>query len=83
MTLGDLFMEARQYGLVRLSTMDDGTYHCSIKFNTIQHTALEARSTFKEATPEAAIKAAIIAAQSIVDSIQSMAAKMPERKMIC
>lgn len=77
--LGELFREARQYGRVRLSTQETGCYYACIEFDTIKHTTLEAKSSFKEKTPDAALKAAIKAAQTIVDSISNIA---KERKLI-
>ena len=77
--LGELFRTARQYGRVRIFTLEDGAYHCCIQFNSIKHTALEAKSDFKQPTPEDALRAAIIAAESIVDSVSSIKREQQKR----
>lgn len=63
--LGELFYEARQYGLVRLSTWTDGRYIARIEFASIDHTTLEADSGFVD-TPENALRIAITAAKEVV-----------------
>jgi len=78
--LSELFRLARRYGLVYIYTSKDGTYSCTIKFNTIDHTELDAKSGFNHNTPEAAVEAAIKTAQKIVESISNM--KLPERKWL-
>ena len=77
LNLGQLFTMARWYGRVRIMTMESGTYHATIEFNSVAHTKLEASSDFKATTPEDALRQAITAAQAIVDSITGMA-KRPE-----
>ena len=80
--LGELFLIARDYGRVRIHTMDDGGYYACIEFNTIDHTSLEAKSSFHEKTPEDAVRAAIVSARKIVDSILEMTRTIPVRKLI-
>lgn len=80
--LSDLFRTARQYGLVRIHTLDDGKYYCCIVFNTMKHTQLEAKSDFNQLTPEDAVKMAIKTAQSIIDSINKMSETLPQRKLL-
>jgi hypothetical protein len=67
--LSELFREARQYGLVRVVTSDDGSYYCNIEFSTIKHTRLQAESGWKHKTPEEAVAKAISVAKEIVNSI--------------
>lgn len=71
-----LWDKARQYGFVRLSTLEDGTYFCSIKFNTISHVTLEAKSDFNHITPEDALTTAINRAIEIVNSISQPIAEL-------
>ena len=78
--LSSLWRIARQYGRVRLFTNADGTYHACIVFSSLEHTALEALSDFKQMSPEAALTMAIRSAQAIVDSVSKIAA--PERKLL-
>jgi N-acetylglutamate synthase-like GNAT family acetyltransferase len=72
MTLSALFREARQYGRVRVCTMDDGKYFSYIEFNTIEHTKLEAKSRYDCLTPEEAVGKAIESAKAIVNSIRNL-----------
>lgn len=81
-SMSELWEAARQYGRVTLFTNDDGTYHAIIKFNTIAHTQLEAKSDYKRPTPESALQMAIESAQAIVESVAAVAAGLPERKRI-
>lgn len=70
--LSELWQIAQQYGRVRLFTNDDGTYHACIVFSTIEHTVLEAKSDFKQMTPEDAITMAIKSAESIVENVSKI-----------
>lgn len=67
--LGKLFRKAREFGRVRIYTTSNGLYHCTIEFNSIAHTSLEAKSGFDCVTPEIAVVDAIQTAESIVSSI--------------
>ena len=70
MNLSELFREARQYGCVYIFTCDsDGTYSCDITFHTIANTKLKAKSGYGHKTPEEAVRAAILVAEKIVDSM--------------
>lgn len=80
--LGELFRTAREYGRVRIMTMDDGAYHACIVFDSIEHTKLEANSGFRHSSPEEAMQHAIVAARKIVDSIQKLAKTLPESKLL-
>ena len=64
--LSKLWEEARRYGKVRLSTMDDGLYYCVIEFDSIAYTTLKAASDFNQPTPESAVSAAIVVAKTVV-----------------
>jgi hypothetical protein len=75
-TLDELWAIARQYGRVALFTNCDGTYHAKIEFNTIEHTSLEAKSDFKQGTPNAALRMAIGTARSIVQGVKELAVKL-------
>jgi hypothetical protein len=63
--LDDPFFEARELGLVRLSTMNDGKYYACIEFPTIAGTKLEAKSEFNHDTPQAALSLSIERANEI------------------
>ncbi len=80
--LSELWKIGRQYGLVRLCTMDTGLYYACIEFATIDHTKLEASSDFKQLTPEAALTMAIKSAEAIVNSVSSLATGQSERKLL-
>jgi uncharacterized protein YqfB (UPF0267 family) len=79
--LGELFRDARQYGRVRVSTMNDGDYYCSIEFNTIDHVQLEAKSSFDNKTPEDAVIGAIESAEKILDGVRKMAAEFSPTRL--
>lgn len=70
--LCDLFKEARSYGRVNLFTNDNGTYSCTIRFNSIVHSELKALSKFDHQTPEEAILAALTVAKEIVKSLSNL-----------
>ena len=70
--LKELFMEARKYGRVRLTTTRNSTYYCAIEFDTIMHVTLEANSDFDNKTPEEAVKHALAKAIEIVKSISNV-----------
>lgn len=74
----ELWDEARLYGLVRLSTMTDGRYYCTITFSTITHIELVAKSLFDCKTPQDALYGAITQAINIVTSIAEPLAKLKE-----
>jgi uncharacterized protein YqfB (UPF0267 family) len=74
----DLWNTARQYGLVRLTTTEDGKYYCCIKFSTIAHVTLEAKSDFDCANPQEALIQAINRAVQIVSSISEPIARLKE-----
>jgi predicted N-acetyltransferase YhbS len=76
--LSELFREARQYGLVRVVTSDDGAYYCNIEFSTIKHTRLQAESGWRHKTPEDAVMKAISVAKEIVNSITESIEPMKE-----
>ena len=65
--LGEIFAEARQYGLVDLVTLDGGTYCCSILID-LEDREVKAKSGFQHMTPYSAIKAAIQVAAGILRS---------------
>lgn len=67
-SMRELWNIARQYGTVRLSTSDDGTYYCAITFQTIEGVNLEANSGFRNNDPEEAIKKAIKKAEEVTDT---------------
>jgi hypothetical protein len=75
--LGELFAKARERGLVDLTTLDGGTYSCTILL-TLEYREMEAKSGFLHRTPQAAIEAAIHAAEEILRT----AAKPPVRCLI-
>ena len=70
--LSELFMIAREYGLVYIHTSAYGTYSCIITFNTIKHTELKAKSGFDHKTPEDAVLAAINTANEIMESLKKI-----------
>lgn len=80
--LSDMWRDARRYGRVNLYTNDDGTYYACIKFDSIAHTQLEARSDFKQVTPENALKMAIASAQAIVESVSKIVESTHERRLL-
>jgi hypothetical protein len=63
--LGELFAEARSYGLVDLCTLDGGTYSCSILI-ALETREIKAKSGYGHYSPNAAIKAAIQATDKIL-----------------
>ena len=63
--LGELFTQARERGLVDLSTLDGGTYSCTILL-ALEHREMKAKSGFLHRTPQAAVEAAIHAAEEIL-----------------
>jgi hypothetical protein len=63
--LGELFAEARSYGLVDLCTLDGGTYSCSILI-AFETREMKAKSGYGHFTPAAAVKAAIQATDKIL-----------------
>lgn len=65
----ELWDLARQYGSVDLFTNEQGKYSCVITFHTIEHTELKARSGYGFEDPEECLKAAIKAAQKIVNTM--------------
>ena len=67
--LSELFKTARLYGRVYIHTCEDGDYSCSIKFNSIEHTKLEAHSGYDCKSPEEAVSKAIEKAIEIVTSL--------------
>lgn len=73
--LSSLVRTARDYGLVNIFTQSDGTYCCSIEFSTAKYITLEAKSGFGHVEPEAAVEAAIRAAEKIVESVDQVKAK--------
>jgi len=74
-TLGDLWEEARDYGRVSMFTFDDGGYHASIKFHSIQHTELKAESGNGHETPHEALAKAIGVAKEIVGEMEGFTSK--------
>ena len=69
-TLDDMFAEARQLGLVRIQTFDDGTYTAVIKFTTVDHAALEANGGYNNSSPHEALHNAIMKAKEIRSSFK-------------
>jgi hypothetical protein len=72
--LGELFGQARQRGLVDLSTLDGGTYSCTILL-ALEYREMKAKSGFKHFTPHAAVEAAI----RVADENLKAAANPPMR----
>lgn len=66
-----LFEEAQKYGRIFLHQSDDGTFSCTISFNTIKHIKLDAKSGYKHATIKSAVVAAIKNAVVIVESMKN------------
>jgi hypothetical protein len=65
--LGALIRQAAQIGQPRLIQMDDGDrWYAYINFRTIAGITLEAKSSFKANTPEAAVEEAIEKARQIM-----------------
>ena len=73
MNLSELWVIARRYGVVQLSTNSDGTYHACITFSTAKHTELKVRSDWNHLHPEAALEKAIQGAKEIVDDVKRIA----------
>jgi hypothetical protein len=63
--LGELFAQARERGLVDLSTLDGGTYSCTILL-ALEFREMKAKSGFLHRTPQAAVEAAIRVADEIL-----------------
>ncbi len=63
--LGELFAEARSYGLVDLCTLDGGTYSCTILI-ALETREMKAKSGSGHSTPTGAVKAAIQATDRIL-----------------
>jgi hypothetical protein len=76
--LGELFAEARRYGLVDLCTLDGGTYSCSILI-ALETREMKAKSGYGHFTPTAAVKAAIQATDKVL-RIGSTSALPPTRE---
>jgi hypothetical protein len=72
--LGELFAQARERGLVDLSTLDGGTYCCTILL-ALEHREMKAKSGFLHFTPQAAVAAAI----RVADDLLRAAANPPSR----
>lgn len=70
-SLERLFEEAQKYGRIFLNQSDDGTFSCTISFNTIKHVELEAKSGYKHATIKSAVVASIKNAVVIVESMKN------------
>jgi hypothetical protein len=63
--LGELFAQARERGLVDLSTLDGGTYSCTILL-ALEYREMKAKSGFMHFTPQSAVTAAIRVADEIL-----------------
>jgi hypothetical protein len=63
--LGELFAQARERGLVDLSTLDGGTYSCTILL-ALEYREMKAKSGFQHFTPQSAVSAAIRVADNIL-----------------
>jgi hypothetical protein len=74
--LGELFAQARERGLVDLSTLDGGTYSCTILL-ALEYREMKAKSGFMHFTPQAAVAAAI----HVADEILREAANPPVRSV--
>lgn len=72
MTLEQMFEAAQEYGLVHLHNSKDRTYSCNIEFYTIPNSTLSAHSGYYHKTPKEAVKAAVVKAMEIVNSIKAM-----------
>jgi hypothetical protein len=72
--LAELFAQARERGLVDLSTLDGGTYSCTILL-ALECREMKAKSGFLHRTPQAAVGAAIL----VADEILRKAATPPAR----
>ena len=70
--LSELWREARQFGRVNIFTADNGTYSCVIRFNTIKHAELQAKSGYNHSEPELAVAAALDKAKEIVGEMTEM-----------
>lgn len=70
----ELWYKARQYGLVRLSTLKDGDYYCCIEFATVGGIKLEAASDFKCKTPAEALEKAIAKAEEVINGFKVLGA---------
>jgi hypothetical protein len=69
-SLGEVFAEARRYGLVDIATLDGGTYSCTILLD-FGHLEMKAKSGFDHLTPQAAVVAAIRVADDILRAAAS------------
>jgi hypothetical protein len=72
--LGELFAQARERGLVDLSTLDGGTYSCTILL-ALEYREMKAKSGFQHFTPQSAVAKAI----RVADEILRAAANPPIR----
>lgn len=80
--LSELFREARKYGTVNIFTSDDGTYSCTIKFNTVKHISLEAKSGWGYKEVEIAITKAIENAKVVVRETTNAIATLNNLKQL-
>jgi hypothetical protein len=67
--LGELFTEARLYGLVDLTTLDGGTYCCTILV-ALEHREMKAKSGKMHSTPSAAVSEAIQSAIRLIATVK-------------
>ncbi len=65
-SLDELWGEARKYGRIMLHTHDDNTVSCTIKFDCIPGTAVEAKSGYNHRQPHDALHEATENAKKIV-----------------
>jgi hypothetical protein len=70
--LGEIFAEARRYGLVDLFTLGGGTYSCWILV-ILEEREMRAKSGFGHMTPNSAIKAAMQVAAGILMAVSKEA----------
>lgn len=82
MNLSELWIEASKYGRVHMFTAGDLTVSCTIKFNTINHAELEAKSGYSHVTPEIAVENAIKVAKQIVNGTRGQVMKFDEQKSL-
>lgn len=75
--MDELWDTARQYGLVRLSTLSDGNYYCCITFSTITNVELVAKSDAQCKTPQTAL---IDATNKAIEIVNSMAEPLTRLK---
>lgn len=81
--LGELFAEARRLGLVDLSTLDGGTYSCTILLE-IEGREVKAKSGFGHLTPHSAIKEAVRVAAGFSAAVTTIGPHMMVRpKLFC